>query len=68
MDDGELPEDADAGQNEKTMDSTGEGVNGTDTVGQSDKNAFNSHQGGWSRRDSNQRNSKVVSAINALLS
>lgn len=52
--DGELSEDADAGN---TKDSTGDGVNGSATVGQSDGKPFNSHQSGLSRRDSYQRNS-----------
>lgn len=60
VDDGELLEDADAEQNLKTKDSTGEGVNGNAAVSQSDRNPFNSNQSGWSRRDGNQRNSKVV--------
>ncbi|XP_027367892.1 pinin [Abrus precatorius] len=59
VDDGELPEDADAGQDDKTKDSAGEGVNGTGTVDQSDRNPFTSHQTGWTRRDSNQRTSKA---------
>ncbi|KAK7328236.1 hypothetical protein VNO77_22338 [Canavalia gladiata] len=59
VDDGELPEDADAGQDGKTKDSTSEGVNGTDTVGQSDRNPFNFHQSGWSRKDGNQRTPKA---------
>jgi hypothetical protein len=63
--DGELPEDADAGN---TMDSTGEGVNGNSAFAQSDGNHFNSHQSGMSRRDGYQRNSKVVNEINVLLS
>lgn len=60
VDDGEFPEDADAGQEEKTKDSANESVNGTGAVGQSDRNAFNSNQTGWSKRDTNQRISKVV--------
>lgn len=53
--DGELSEDADAGN---TKDSTGDGVNGNAaSVGQSDGKPFNSHQSGLSRRDSYQRNS-----------
>ncbi|TKY71307.1 Pinin protein [Spatholobus suberectus] len=60
VDDGELPEDADAGQDGKTKDSADEGVNGTGAVVQSDRNPFNSHQSGWSnKRDSNQRTSKA---------
>lgn len=61
--DGELSEDADAGN---TKDSTGDGVNGNATVGQSDGKPFNSHQSGLSRRDSYQRNSMVLNAINVL--
>ncbi|CAJ2649131.1 pinin-like isoform X2 [Trifolium pratense] len=54
--DGELPEDADAGN---IKDSTSEGVNGNSTFAQSDGNHFNSHQSGMSRRDGYQRNSKA---------
>jgi len=60
VDDGELPEDADAGQDGKEKGSAVEGVNGTGAVVQSDRNLFNSHQSGWSKRDGNQRTSKAV--------
>ncbi|KAL2342159.1 hypothetical protein Fmac_010099 [Flemingia macrophylla] len=63
VDDGEMPEDADAGQEEKTKDSASEGVNGTGAAVQSDRNPFNSHQTGLSKRDSNPRTSKVPSDI-----
>jgi len=60
VDDGELPEDTDAGQDGKAKDSAIEGVNGTGAVVQSDRNLFNSHQSGWPKRDGNQRTSKVL--------
>ena len=60
VDDGELPEDGDAGQDGKAKDLAIEGVNGTGAVVQSDRNLFNSHQSGWSKRDGNQRTSNVV--------
>ncbi|KAH1207892.1 Pinin [Glycine max] len=59
VDDGELPEDAGAGQDGKTKDSTNEDVNGTAAVVQNDSNPFNSHQTVWSKRDNNQRTSKA---------
>ncbi|KAK7302461.1 hypothetical protein RJT34_13351 [Clitoria ternatea] len=59
-DGGELPEETDAGQEAKTKDSAAKDVNGTgSTADQIDRNPFNSHQSGWSRRDSNLRTSKV---------
>ena len=61
VDDGDLPEDADAGQEDgKTKDLTNEAVNGTAAVVQNDSNPFNSHQTVWSKRDNNQRTSKVL--------
>ena len=60
VDDGELPEDAGAGQDGKTKDSANEAVNGTAAVVQNDSNPFNSHQTVWSKRDNNQRTSKVL--------
>lgn len=65
LEDGELPEDADAGNDVKAKDSAAEAVNGTAAVGQSDRNAFNSNQSGWSRKDSNQRTSNMASEIPA---
>ncbi|XP_040865795.1 pinin isoform X2 [Glycine max] len=59
VDDGELPEDAGAGQDGKTKDSANEAVNGTAAVVQNDSNPFNSHQTVWSKRDNNQRTSKA---------
>ncbi|XP_020220154.1 pinin [Cajanus cajan] len=58
VDDGEIPEDAEAGEGEKTKDSASEGVNGTGALVQSDRNPLNSHQTGWSKRDSNPRTLK----------
>ncbi|XP_061337188.1 uncharacterized protein LOC133284212 isoform X1 [Gastrolobium bilobum] len=63
VDEGELTEDAGAGQDVNIQDSNGEGVNGTGAVDQSDRKPLNSHQSGWSRRDSNQRTSMVASEI-----
>ncbi|ESW20467.1 hypothetical protein PHAVU_006G211700 [Phaseolus vulgaris] len=63
VDDGELPEDGEAGQDGKAKDLAIEGVNGTGAVVQSDRNLFNSQQSGWSKRDGNQRTSNVVSDI-----
>ena len=62
MDGGELTEDAGAGQDAEAKDATNEGVSGAGTAGESDRKPFNSHQSGWSRRDDNQRTSKVVNA------
>ncbi|KHN33477.1 Pinin [Glycine soja] len=59
VDDGELPEDAGAGQDGKTKDSANEADNGTAAVVQNDSNPFNSHQTVWSKRDNNQRTSKA---------
>ncbi|KAH1051863.1 hypothetical protein AAZX31_08G181900 [Glycine max] len=66
VDDGDLPEDADAGQEDgKTKDLTNEAVNGTAAVVQNDSNPFNSHQSGWSKRDiSNQKTSKASDVPN----
>ncbi|XP_040874203.1 pinin isoform X2 [Glycine max] len=66
VDDGDLPEDADAGQEDgKTKDLTNEAVNGTAALVQNDSNPFNSHQSGWSKRDiSNQKTSKASDVPN----
>ncbi|CAK8530239.1 unnamed protein product [Lathyrus sativus] len=56
LEEGELIEDADAGN---TKDSTGKSDNGNAAAGQNDMNHFNSHQSGFSRRDGYQRNSKA---------
>lgn len=63
MEDGELPEDADAGEEFKQDYSASDDVRGTGTVVQSDRKSFNSNQSGWSRRDNNQRTSKMVNAF-----
>lgn len=62
VEDGELPEDADAGQEVKKDYLTRDDVHGTGTAVQSDRKPSNSHQSGWSRRDSNQRTLKMVNA------
>ncbi|KAF7803660.1 pinin [Senna tora] len=58
-----FPEDADAGRDLKKKQSTREGINGTVGTDQSDRKPSNSHQSVWSRRDSNQRASKMGSEI-----
>ncbi|KAK7412085.1 hypothetical protein VNO78_03532 [Psophocarpus tetragonolobus] len=55
VDDVELPEEADG----KAKDSSIEAVNGTAAVVHNDRNPFNSHQSGWSKRDANQRTPKA---------
>ncbi|XP_058760931.1 uncharacterized protein LOC131634295 [Vicia villosa] len=56
LEEGELVEDADAGN---TKDSAGKNENGNATYGQNDVNRFNSQQSGLPRRDGYQRNSKA---------
>lgn len=62
MEDGELLEDADAGQEVKKDYSATDDVNGTDAAAQSDRKPADFQKSGWSRRDSNQRTSKMVNA------
>ncbi|XP_058759813.1 uncharacterized protein LOC131633120 [Vicia villosa] len=56
LEEGELVEDADAGN---TKDSSGKNENGNATYGPNDVNRFNSQQSGFPRRDGYQRNSKA---------
>ncbi|XP_054776307.1 uncharacterized protein LOC129284841 [Prosopis cineraria] len=65
VEDGELLEDADAGQEVKTDYSASDDVNGTDEAIQGDRKPSNFQKSGWSRRDSNQRTSKTDSEIPA---
>lgn len=65
LEDGELPEEADAGK-ELKKESIREGVNGTGATDQSDMKPSNSHQSVWSRRDSNQKNLKMVNATTQI--
>lgn len=62
VEDGELLEDADAGQEAKKDYSGRDDVNGIDAAAQSERNPSNFQKSGWSRRDSNQITSKMVNA------
>ncbi|KAK4254354.1 hypothetical protein QN277_009750 [Acacia crassicarpa] len=65
VEDGELLEDVDAGQEAKKDYSGRDDVNGTAAAAQSGRNPSNFQKSGWSRRDSNQRTSKMDSEIPA---
>ncbi|KAI4299021.1 hypothetical protein L6164_032516 [Bauhinia variegata] len=63
VEDGEIPEDADAEKDARKKDSVREHISGTDTVDQSDRKPSNSHQSRWSSKESNQRTGNKASDI-----